>query len=402
MNIPITLKIALRYWQSKNMDQFGKLITRLANLGIIIGITALITILSVMNGFENLQKNQRLANIPHILVTQQNNFSVADLANLASKLANQPTIQKVVAINQGQVVLQTPHQLNAVQIIGIDQFADAPFLEGQFQPSEFGKIFPLKGFNLLISERLASKNNLKVGDKVRVILTDHSRYTPFGQMPVERLFKIAGIYYNNTINEEEQIFTNRTDLGLLMGISPSQAQGLRFYLQDPFQVETVSQELKNRFPQWQFQDWRVVKGEFFQAVKMEKNMMSLLVSLIIIVAISNIITALSLMVVDKQREIAILQSLGLTRQDIRRIFIFQGGLVGFLGTIIGAILGVSIALLLPKLSLHLALPMALPSLVNFSQVSIIIFCSLTLTLLATLYPAIKASQTLPAQALREE
>ena len=184
-----------------------------------------------------------------------------------------------------------------------------------------------------------------------------------------------------------------------MRIQPGEAQGYRLFLDDPFQIT----ELPTYFEESHISDWRVQKGEFFQAVRMEKNMMGLLISLIIVVAISNIVTSLSLMVVDKQGEIAILQTQGVTKSQVRSIFIYQGLLVGLVGTLIGAVLGVLITLNLGAiLSAINPNGVFLPTSIEPVQVIIVIAFSLLLSLLSTIYPAYRAAKTEPAEALRYE
>ena len=176
---------------------------------------------------------------------------------------------------------------------------------------------------------------------------------------------------------------------------------MRLFLKDPFQIT----ELSTIFPEneWKIDDWRSQKGEFFQAVRMEKNMMGLLISLIIVVAVSNIITSLSLMVIDKQGEIAILQTQGLTKRQVRRIFILQGFLVGITGTLIGTLIGLLITLNLDSI-VNLINPQGvfLPTELSAVQITIIVVFSLLLSLLSTIYPAYRAAKIEPAEALRYE
>lgn len=402
MKLPISLYIALRYWKTKSSDRFGKLITRLASIGIALGVMALIIVLSVMNGLEHMQKVQRLAGLPHMLVESKTPFLLKDTATIEKQILTlAPQVQKVVPINQDNVILQTPENITAAQIIGIRQFSDAPQLI-EFSRENLNNLLPPKQFKLLISASLADRTHLQVGDKVRVMLTDYSQYTPFGQIPVERLFTVSGIYYAPDVSEQGQVFTNLSDIGRLMRILPTQVKGFRLYLRDPFAVQDVRNEL-SQVKTWQLHDWREQRGEFFQAVKMEKNMMGLLVSLIIIVAISNILTSLSLMVVDKKNEIAILQTQGLTRRKIRQIFIWQGLLVGINGTFWGTLIGTLIAANFQKIW-QMIMPdgLYLPTRVEPLQIVIIVICALLFTLLSTLYPAYRAAKVQPARALRDE
>ena len=216
---------------------------------------------------------------------------------------------------------------------------------------------------------------------------------------MQRLFTVSEIYYDYGEASSYEVFANLADIGRLMRIQPGEAQGYRLFLDDPFQIT----ELPSYFKESHISDWRVQKGEFFQAVRMEKNMMGLLISLIIVVAISNIVTSLSLMVVDKQGEIAILQTQGVTKSQVRSIFIYQGLLVGLVGTLIGAVLGVLITLNLGAiLSAVNPSGVFLPTSIEPVQVIIVIAFSLLLSLLSTIYPAYRAAKTEPAEALRYE
>ena len=182
-----------------------------------------------------------------------------------------------------------------------------------------------------------------------------------------------------------------------MRISPERIQGYRLFLTDPFLIT----QLPKTYSDYQINDWRIQKGEFFQAVRMEKNMMGLLISLIIIVAVSNIVTSLSLMVVDKQGEIAILQTQGMAKSQIRTIFVLQGLLVGVGGTIPGTILGIVVALNLNQiLSAVNFTQVYLPVSLSFEQIVTVATFSLLLSLLSTLYPAYRAAKIAPAEALR--
>lgn len=393
MNFPISLYIALRYWRAKSADRFGRLVTNLASLGIVLGVMALIIVLSVMNGLENYQKQQVLSSIPHAIVSEDQPISTE------KTLENLPHfVQKAVPINTTNVIYQTAKGVSAGQIIGIQAFSDDPLVES-FEQTKFNEILPSGEFKLVIGDQLAQKLGVNVGDKIRLMITENSQYTPFGRVPMQRLFTVSDIYYDYGEASGYEAFANITDIGRLMRIQPQQAQGYRLFLNDPFQIT----ELPQHFPTQKITDWRVQKGEFFQAVRMEKNMMGLLISLIIVVAISNIVTSLSLMVVDKQGEIAILQTQGLTKSQVRSVFIYQGLLVEFVGTLLGAILGILATLNLTDIvSAVNPQGVFLPTELSFVQMIFVIGFSLLLSLLSTLYPAYRAAKVEPAAALRYE
>lgn len=401
MNLGVSLFIALRYWRAKSADRFGRLVTNLASAGIMLGVMALIIVLSVMNGLENHQKQQILSNIPHaIIMKKDGNFSVDNIHAALPDLTTNPDINNITPINTTNAIYQTAKGVSAGTVIGVQHPTDDQLLS-HLDKTQFDSLLPTGEFKLIIGSQLAEKLDVKIGDKVRLMLTENSQYTPFGRVPAQRLFTVSDIYFSTNEVSGYETFANLADIGRLMRIKPENVQGVRLFLNDPFHIT----ELSKTFPedQWQITDWRTQKGEFFQAVRMEKNMMGLLISLIIVVAVSNIITSLSLMVVDKQGEIAILQTQGLTKRQVRWIFILQGCLVGVVGTMIGTVLGVLITLNLGKI-LNLINPMgvSLPTEINVIQIAIIVLFSLGLALLSTIYPAYRASKVEPAEALRYE
>ncbi|SUT96588.1 lipoprotein-releasing ABC transporter permease subunit [Actinobacillus lignieresii] len=386
-----TLFIAFRYWRSKSADRFGRLVTNLASFGIVLGVMALVIVLSVMNGLENMQKRNLLSTLPHaIVLPQEGHFDKNQSLNLPAFAS------KSVAINKANVIIQSQQGINAGQLLGVENESDDPMLIGE----DVKTLLPQGEFNVLIGSRLANKLNISTGEKIRLMITENSQYTPMGRVPVQRLFNVVSVYHTNNEASEYTLFANLADVGRLLRITEDQVQGMRLYLQDPFQVTELSQHFAAN--NYQISDWREQKGEFFQAVRMEKNMMGLLISLIIIVAISNIVTSLSLMVVDKQAEIAILQTQGLTKRQVTQIFIFQGAIVGVIGSILGGIIGAVITLNLDEIVVLLNPNIHLPTLISPMQVATIIVTSIVLSLVCTLYPAYRAAKIEPAQALRYE
>lgn len=385
--------IAFRYWRAKSADRFGRLVTNLASFGIVLGVMALIIVLSVMNGLENMQKRNLLSSLPHAVVSPLDRPLSVD-----ESVALPDFVTKSVLINRAKVIIQSQDGINAGELIGVVSNADDPLLS---DAPNIAETLPVGEFKLVIGSRLAEKLQLKLNDKIRLMITENSQYTPVGRVPVQRLFTVAGIYYSYNEASEFTLFAHRDDVGRLLRLNAENVQGVRLFLTDPFQVT----ELSRYFPafDWKISDWREQKGEFFQAVRMEKNMMGLLISLIIIVAVSNIVTSLSLMVVDKQGEIAILQTQGLAKGGIMQIFVLQGALVGILGALIGGGIGV---LATEYLSEVIALinpnGLVLPTEISWRQVAVIVVASMLLSLLCTLYPAYRAARIEPAEALRYE
>lgn len=385
------LFIAFRYWRTKSADRFGRLVTNLASLGITLGVMALVIVLSVMNGLENMQKRNLLSHLPHaIIAPQEGHFTQNE------KLTLPNFVQKSTAINRANVIIQSQNGIQAGQLIGVTKAEDDPLLDEQ----AVAERLPAGEFKVLIGSQLAHKLNLSIGEKIRLMITENSQYTPMGRIPVQRLFEISGIYPSQSSASEYTLFANLTDVGRLLRIAPEEVQGVRLFLQDPFQVTELAQTFDEAH--YQISDWREQKGEFFQAVRMEKNMMGLLISLIIIVAISNIVTSLSLMVVDKQGEIAILQTQGLKKRSVMAIFVFQGAIVGVIGAFIGGGLGVLISHYLDQIVALFNPMLLLPTEISSTQVAVIITSSIGLSLLCTLYPAYRAAKIEPAQALRYE
>ena len=385
------LFIAFRYWRTKSADRFGRLVTNLASLGITLGVMALVIVLSVMNGLENMQKRNLLSHLPHaIIAPQEGHFTQNE------KLTLPDFVQKSTAINRANVIIQSQSGIQAGQLIGVMKAEDDPLLDEQ----AVAERLPAGEFKVLIGSQLAHKLNLSIGEKIRLMITENSQYTPMGRIPVQRLFEISGIYPSQSSASEYTLFANLTDVGRLLRIAPEEVQGVRLFLQDPFQVTELTQTFDEAH--YQISDWREQKGEFFQAVRMEKNMMGLLISLIIIVAISNIVTSLSLMVVDKQGEIAILQTQGLKKRSVMAIFVFQGAIVGVIGAFIGGGLGVLISHYLDQIVALFNPMLLLPTEISSTQVAVIITSSIGLSLLCTLYPAYRAAKIEPAQALRYE
>ncbi|AFJ47475.1 lipoprotein-releasing ABC transporter permease subunit LolC [Shimwellia blattae] len=396
---PVALFIGLRYMRGRAADRFGRFVSWLSTIGITLGVMALVTVLSVMNGFERELQNNILGLMPQAMVTTaQGSLNPAQVPAQSLKLQG---VSRVAALTSGDVVLQSAHNVSVGVMLGIDPAqADplTPYLVNVKQQAlEPGK------YNVILGEQLAGQLGVRRGDTIRVMVPSASQFTPMGRIPSQRLFNVIGTFAANSEVDQYQMLVNIQDASRLMRYPQGNITGWRLWLDQPLQVDTLSQQPLAQGLAWK--DWRERKGELFQAVRMEKNMMGLLLSLIVAVAAFNIITSLGLMVMEKQGEVAILQTQGLTRRQIMAVFMVQGASAGVVGALLGAGLGALLASqlnnLMPVIGAFLdgaALPVAIEPL----QVITIAIVAMALALLSTLYPSWRAAATQPAEALRYE
>lgn len=288
-------------------------------------------------------------------------------------------------------------------MIGIEPETDDPIryrlVSGSLDNLQAGK------YQVLLGHTLARELDVRVGDKVRLMVTSASQYTPLGRIPSQRMFTVAGLYSTGSDVDGQLVVTHLKDAAKLMRYKADEASGWRLFFNDPFVVSNLSEQ---PLPDgWLWSDWRDQRGELFQAVKMEKNMMGLMLGLIIGVAAFNIISALIMVVMEKQSEVAILKTQGMTDRQVLAIFMVQGASSGALGAIVGGILGVLLANNLNSLLEVMGVALfsfggQLPIVVNPSQIIVVVICAVLLSLAATLFPSFRASSVKPAEALRYE
>ena len=271
-------------------------------------------------------------------------------------------------------------------------------------------------YAIVMGRALANKLKVTLHDTVRVVLPNKTLFTPMGRIPVQRTFTVSGIFDVGSQVDDAMVYIHSQYGAKLLRRKGDGIDQLRLYLDDAFNAERVVNVLKaipqNELPlhNLTFTTWNDTQGALFSAVKMEKTMMWLMLSLIVAVAAFNIVSALVMVVVEKQGEIGILQTLGLTRAGVVKIFITQGMVNGLWGVTLGSILGILIALnlneILALLGLNIlggsTLVQALPVQLEPINVVVIVLSALAMSFLATLYPAFQASKTQPAEVLRNE
>ncbi|ADP12302.1 outer membrane-specific lipoprotein transporter subunit LolC [Erwinia sp. Ejp617] len=396
---PVALFIGLRYMRGRGSDRFGRFVSWLSAIGITLGVMALVTVLSVMNGLEHQLEKNTLGLMPQALVTSDSGF-INPQQTPASSL-HLSGVSRITPLTTGEVVMQSAGSVGVGVMLGINpDEADplTPFLINvKQQQLRSGQ------YNVIVGEQLAGQLGLKTGEQVRLMVPSASQFTPMGRIPSQRLFTVIGTFSANSDVDGYQILVNQQDASRLMRYPAGNITGWRLWLDKPLQVDSTSQQALPESLVWK--DWRERKGELFQAVKMEKNMMGLLLSLIVAVAAFNIVTSLGLLIMEKQGEVAILQTQGLTRRQIVALFMVQGATAGIVGSLLGALLGVLLASQLDNLMPVIGTFLeggALPVEISLTQVATITVTAIVVALLSTLYPSWRAAAVQPAEALRYE
>ncbi|WP_432453417.1 MULTISPECIES: lipoprotein-releasing ABC transporter permease subunit [unclassified Agarivorans] len=388
--------IAWRFSRGAKQQRFASFVSWFSTLGITLGVAALITVISVMNGFENQLKQRILNLVPHLTFSQQ-----VELPPFLAKFPHSPLVLS-------EVVLQSSHQLTAVTLQGIDpkQQADIDLLRQHLLIGELDSLKP-GSYKVVIGIGVANALGVRLGDSIRLMATDRVLFTPLGEMPSQRNFVVSGIFEFAAEVDKQFVLVNIDDSARLLRSSVAAVSQQRLFLDDPFQIESLSVALDQQGIQ--YQDWRRFYGELFAAVKMEKNMMGMLFCLIIAVAAFNILSSLVMMVGEKRSDVAILQTLGLTQQKVVLVFMVQGAWSGCIGAGVGAFAGWLLSHhingVMSAIGLNFAASLGgagLPVLQRSEQIIFITVVAMLLSILATIYPAWRASKILPAEALRYE
>jgi lipoprotein-releasing system permease protein len=413
--LPFEVWIAYRYIKFKQRNSFISFISITSMIGIALGVSALIIILSVMNGFQDELRTRILGVASHIEITSSNN-TLAHWQDLTEKLREYHDIKGSAPYVDGQGMLVSEYGSQGIIIRGI-----ASELENNVDNLEskvkLGKLSDLKAnaFNVILGIDTARQLGIVVGDKINILIPQGS-YTPAGTFPRMRQFNVVGIF---------EIGMYEYDSGMvLMNLGDAQkflqmndlVSGVRVKIDDLFLAPLVAQRLaKNLSGSGVFYvtDWTKKHANFFSAVQMEKRVMFLILMLIIAVAAFNIVSTLVMAVTDKRSDIAILRTYGAKPRSILYIFIIQGSLIGVIGTFVGVLLGVVVALnidvIVPFienlfnvqfLSKDIYYISEVPSKLLITDVSAIASISILLSVLATIYPSIKASRSSPAEALK--
>lgn len=413
---PLEIFVGLRYIRAKRRNQFISFISFTSTFGIALGVTALITVLSVMNGFVTELRDRILGMASHITVSgyegQMTNWS--DLAATIHK--DYPEVVGVAPYVDGQGMLSAGNQVHPSLIRGV-----SPELEPKvsdvwqhMQVGDFNELVEGK-YNIILGATLATVLGVAIGDKVTLV-TPQAISTPAGIMPRLKRFTVSGIFeVGHNEYDSSVAFIHLEDAAKLYRLEGN-VTGLRLKLKDLFQAREMRSKLVGSLSgSYWIRDWTQQHANFFRAVELEKLMMGIMLMLIVMVAVFNIVATLVMVVREKQSDIAIMRTLGLSSRSVMGIFIVQGTIVGAFGTLLGLIGGVSLATnigavisriedwfgiqLMPPDVYYIS---TFPSELHWVDVFVITTIAFILSVLATLYPAWSASRTQPAEALRYE
>ncbi|WDE03811.1 lipoprotein-releasing ABC transporter permease subunit [Thalassomonas viridans] len=409
---PVSFFIGLRYSRSQNRSGFVSFITFFSIAGILLGVASLITVVSVMNGFEGELKKKILGLVPHIVVSaeQEKPANMPHWQQQREKLLAYSGVKAVTPLIESEALIQSPSTLQGVLLQGIIPEYETGHIINQHMVA--GELSSLDGmpYSLVMGQALAHKLNVSVGDKIRLVIPNKTVFTPMGRVPVQRTFTLTGVFNVGSQIDDAVVYIQSRAAAKLLRRKGDGISQLRLYLNDAFYAGELTPQLKQDLSGYTFTTWNESQGALFAAVSMEKNMMWLMLSLIVAVAAFNIVSALVMVVIDKQGEIGILQTLGLARGEIVKIFITQGMVNGLWGVVLGSILGVLLTLNLNTLmsvtGINIFGPgyasQLLPIQLEAWNVAVIVFSALMMSFVATLYPAYRASKTQPAEVLRNE
>ena len=412
---PLILYIGLRYTRAKRRTQFISFITFTSVLGIALGVTALITVLSVMNGFEAELRERILGMTAHSTISGRFG-QLDDWRGVAERVRTMPHVVDSAPFVQGQVMINADRAVSGTLIQGILPEYE-PKVSEVAAKMKMGRLDDLKSgeFGIVLGAELASHLGVFVGDKVTVI-TPQVNSTPAGILPRLKRFTVVGVFQVGMYEYDRNMaMIHLDDAGKLFRIEPA-VSGLRLKLDDLFNAPLITQTMADALGHdYRVSDWTLAHSNFFRAVQTEKRAMFIILLLIVAVAAFNIVSTLVMVVTDKRGDIAILKTQGLTNRAVMGIFIVLGCVIGSIGTLLGTIGGVALALnvetIVPAIEKAFGVQFMaadvyyiseVPSKLIWLDVYWIAGVAFLLSLLATLYPAWQASRINPAEVLRYE
>ena len=412
---PPAIFIGLRYTRARRRNHFISFISLVSMLGIMLGVAALIVVLSVMNGFHKEVRERILGMASHATISALRG-GLSDWRAVMEKAAQNPEVVGEAPYVEGQGMLVNGQFVSGALLRGVipDQETAVSDVGEHMKQGDLSDLVPGE-FGIVLGAELAYALGVGVGDRVTVV-TPQATVSPAGMLPRLKRFRVVGIFEVGMGEYDRGVGLIHLDDAATLFKLGDQVTGVRLKLADLYRAPVVSRSLASQLDGiYRVSDWSQQHRNFFSALRTEKRMMAIILSLIVAVAAFNIISTLVMVVTDKQSDIAVLRTLGASPGSVMAIFIIQGATIGFIGTLLGIAGGVTLALNVEQLVAAIERTFGvdfldpsvyyiskLPSDLYWGDVSVISLTAFALTLLATLYPAWRASRTQPAEALRYE
>ena len=402
-------KITVRYLKTRKSDGFINIISIFSFIGISLGVAVLIIVMSVMNGFRTELVSKIIGSNPHIIIkSYQNNLNLKKIDNLKELTK----IEKILISAEGQAVIVNKNYTKGIKLRG--------YKKNSFQNLDLVKNNKFEGNKKLnhkhisIGKELSYNLNVNIGDKI-VLMSPSGIESIVGTLPKQDTFIIDSIFESGLIEFDDNVaFININDLQGFMNLEENE-KSIEIFLNNPNNVIQLKKIVSNIFEDSFIYTWNDLNKSLFSALKIERNVMFIILSLIIIVAAFNIISGLTILVKNKTKDIAILKSIGVKNFSIMKIFFLVGLSIGFLATIFGIFLGVVFSIYVEEIRMLISeifnikifpeeiyFLSKMPHEINFKSISIIGIISILITIVVSIYPAFKAAKLDPVKSLKHE
>ena len=407
--------IAFRYIKSRRVEGFISISAWFSLLGIMLGVATLIVVMSVMNGFRTELVDRILGINGHLIIYSKNERIIPNYTKIINKILYTPNVVAVTAHLEGQALAKNKNSISGVIIRG-SNWSDLAAKKLLWKSLNQSTISNFKNKqNIIMGYRLGQKLNLKVGDFVSLI-SPNGMETALGVLPVNQNFKIGGFFDMGMYEYDNNFIFIPWKKAELFLSTNNVAHGIEVFLKDQKLTSSVNLQLQSKLNKNLIViDWKKRNSSFMNALAVEKNVMFVILTLIILVAAFNIISSMIMLVQTKKADISLMRTMGASQYLIIKVFMLTGSIIGFLGTFVGVLLGVFVSMNIEKIrqlitsmfgqelfSAEIYFLSKLPSNININEVLIVICISIFLTLLASIFPAWKASKISPAEALRYE
>ena len=405
MNASLSWRLALRYagWRGNGL---GRFISRLAMAGFVVGVAILITVLSVMNGFERELRERILVVMPAITVTRA---PLADWPALKAHVMDHPAVRDAMPFTQTHALLSQGSRTEGGLLVGIDA-SDANALAPYRQYIQGDAT--LDGQSLLLGAALAKRMGVSVGDAVNVFVAQDQ----FQQGVRAANLRVSALMVSGTELDEQLMIASLEAVSNLKFGEPGKVDGLRLHIADVLQAPDVAYELYYHLQaQFNVSDWTSTHGNLYEAIAMSKRLVTLVLTVLVLVAGFNVVSGLVMLVHEKRGDIAILKTMGMSPWRLMRVFVLQGSVLGSVGVLLGVIAGVLLSLAIPAIIATLERVLGinflssaiypvsfLPSQIQLADVLLVAGVSLLISATVSIYPAWQAAKVMPAEALRGE